>query len=133
MLDVQTDCVDDRRGAGDSAHYRAIIADVRTEKLDAGRITGKRQTAPIGIPRGDPNHEPGIEQVANNAAAKKAGAAKYSYASRRHKDKKYRAALDYPIIRSASRSAKAGLRQSVSASEDVLSQVVGRAKPSGPE
>src|SRR5215469_16744245 len=38
----------------------------------------------IGMPRGDPNGEIGIAQMADNAAAEKSGAAKYSHASRRH-------------------------------------------------
>jgi hypothetical protein len=36
------------------------------------------------MPRGDPNGEIGIVQVVDNAAAEKAGAAKYRHAWRRH-------------------------------------------------
>ncbi len=39
------------------------------------------------MPRGDPNGEIGIEQMADNAAAEKSSAAKYSHASRRHNPK----------------------------------------------
>ena len=38
----------------------------------------------MGMPRGDPNGDIGIAQMADNAAAEKSGAAKYSHASRRH-------------------------------------------------
>src|SRR5271154_5063070 len=36
------------------------------------------------MPRGDPNREIGILQMADNAAAEKSGAAKYGHVSRRH-------------------------------------------------
>src|SRR5215469_10309339 len=38
----------------------------------------------MGMPRGDPNGDIGIAQMADNAAAEKSGPAKYSHASRRH-------------------------------------------------
>jgi len=50
-------------------------------------ITGKQRKGYIGMPRGDPNIEIGIEQMADNAVAKKSSAAKYSHASRRHSSK----------------------------------------------
>jgi hypothetical protein len=39
------------------------------------------------MPRGNSNGEIGIEQMADNAAAEKSGAAKYSHASRTHSAK----------------------------------------------
>jgi hypothetical protein len=55
-------------------------------RFDAN-ITGKQRNGYIGMPRGDPNGEIGIEQVADNAVTKKSSAAKYSHASRRHSPK----------------------------------------------
>jgi hypothetical protein len=40
---------------------------------------------PVGMPRGDPNGEIGIEQMADNVTAEKSGATKYGHALRRHK------------------------------------------------
>jgi hypothetical protein len=57
---------------------------VGMERVDAGTIAGKQRTAPIGMPRGDPNREIGIVQMADNAASEKSCAAKYGHASRRH-------------------------------------------------
>ena len=88
-LDVKTDGVHDRPGAGDGSRYGAIIIDVGMHKFDAGNITGKQRKGDIGMPRGDPNGEIGIEQMADNAAAEKSSAAKYSHASRRH-NRRYR-------------------------------------------
>jgi hypothetical protein len=61
-----------------------MIIYVGTESVDAGNIAGKQRTAPIGMPRGDPNREIGILQMADHAAAEKSGATKYGHASRRH-------------------------------------------------
>jgi len=54
------------------------------DRLDPGNVAGKQQTTPIGMPRGDSNGEPSIVQMANNAAAEKAGAAKYRHALQGH-------------------------------------------------
>ena len=52
--------------------------------FDAGNIAGKQRIGAIGMARGDPNGEIGIAQMAGDAAAEKASAAKYGHASARH-------------------------------------------------
>jgi hypothetical protein len=39
---------------------------------------------PVGMPRGDPNGEIGIEQMTDYVAAEKSSAAEYGHALRRH-------------------------------------------------
>ena len=38
-----------------------------TDRFNAGNIAGKQRTAPIGMPRSDPNGEIGVVQMADNA------------------------------------------------------------------
>jgi hypothetical protein len=87
VFDVETDGVHDCPRTADSTRHRSIIIYVGNESVDAGNIAGKQRTAPIGMPRGDPNREIGILQMADNAAAEKSGATKYGHASRRHDTK----------------------------------------------
>src|SRR5437588_6270169 len=77
------------------------------------------------MPRGDPNSEIGILQMADNAAAEKSGAAKYGHASRRH-TRKYRAPLGNAIIFSALPEAK---QASAQARESDGSRRVMNSKP----
>jgi hypothetical protein len=56
-------------------------------RFDAGNIAGKQRIGPIWMPRGDPNGEIGIEQMADDVAAEKSSAAKYSHTSRTHSAK----------------------------------------------
>src|SRR5215469_3832627 len=83
-LDVKTDGVHDRPRAGDGSRYQAIIIDVGMHRFDAGNITGKQRKGYFGMPRGDPNGEIGIAQMADNLATEKSSAAKYGHALRRH-------------------------------------------------
>jgi hypothetical protein len=84
ILDIKTEGVDDRPGTADGSRHRSIVVGVRTNSFDVRNVAGKQQAAPFRMPRGDPNGEIGIVQVVDNAAAEKAGAAKYRHAWRRH-------------------------------------------------
>ena len=69
---------------------------------------GKQRKGYIGMPRGDPNIEIGIAQMADNAVAKKSSAAKYSHASRRHSPRVPRwLSLSYWPYSSANRTQQA--------------------------
>jgi hypothetical protein len=84
VLEVKADGVHDSPSVADDISHRDIVIYIRVDRLDPGNVAGKQQTTPIGMPRGASNGEPSIVQMANNAAAEKAGAAKYRHASQRH-------------------------------------------------
>ena len=48
--------------------------------FDAGNIAGKQRIGPIWMPSSDPSDETGIMKMANDVAAEKSSAAKYSHA-----------------------------------------------------
>src|SRR5215472_16087505 len=103
-LDVKTDGVHDCPGAGDACCHGAIIIDIGIHRLDARNIAGKQGMGPVGTPRGDPNGEIGIEQMADDVATEKSGAAKYSHASRGHNPKvPRRLSLSYSPYSSSNR------------------------------
>src|SRR5690348_2236026 len=106
---VKTDGVHDCPGAGDGSRDGAIIIDVGMGRFDAGNIAGKQRIGPIWMPRGDPNGEIGIEQMADDVAAEKSSAAKYSHASRTHSARvPPRLLLSYSHY-SSSKQTKAGI------------------------
>ena len=84
VLDIKTDGVHDCPGTADGSRHRGLVVCVRTNSFDVRNVAGKQQAAPLRMPRGDPNDEIGVVQMADNAATEKAGAAKYRDALRRH-------------------------------------------------
>jgi hypothetical protein len=68
-----------------------------------------KELAAIWMPRGDPNGEIGIEQMADDVAAEKSSAAKYSHTSRTHSAKVPRRLLLSYSHYSSSKQTKAGI------------------------
>ena len=50
----------------DSGCDRRIILDIAVDRLDPRASGGEYRKAPVGMPRGDPNDETGLVQVAND-------------------------------------------------------------------
>src|SRR5205823_6901144 len=79
------DRVDDGKGAADGRHDRAVVMDVRLDRLDPGRFAVEQRMPPLGMTRGDPDLETGRSQMANDPPSEKPGSAEYRHYLRGHR------------------------------------------------